>query len=260
MPDDGPILVDSRGDGAVRVITLNEPDRRNALSDRLLPNLSAALTEADLDQSIRCIVVAGSQKAFAAGGDVEALRKHTPIEIYEGDRSRHWETIRGLRTPMLAAISGYCLGGGLELALSADIAIASERSRFGLPETSLGLIPAAGGTQMLPRLVGRMLAMDMILSGRMLDAGEAERHGLISRVVGEADWLEATLTVAEVVASRPAVAQRLAKESVQAAYETGLDAGIAAERKAFGMAFGSEDAREGMDAFLGKRDPAWRHR
>jgi enoyl-CoA hydratase len=258
--DEAPILLESRAEGALRLITLNETARRNALSDRLLPVFAAALTEADVDPAVRCIVVAGAQKVFASGGDVKALSERTPIEIYEGDRSRHWEAIRGLRTPLVAAISGFCLGGGLELAMSADVAVASERSRFGLPETSLGLIPGAGGTQMLPRLVGRPLAMDMILTGRLLDAAEAERHGLVSRVVGEDEWLERACEVGEAIAARPAVAQRLAKQSVRAAEETGLAAGIGVERKAFGMVFGSEDAREGMAAFLEKRDPRWRHR
>jgi enoyl-CoA hydratase len=259
-PSAAPILIERLADGAVRVITLNEPERRNALSDRMLVLLTAALTDADLDPDVRCLVVAGSDKVFAAGGDVAALSQRTPMQIYDGDRSRHWEVIRGVRTPLVAAISGLCLGGGLELAMSADVAVASRTARFGLPETSLGLIPAAGGTQMLPRLVGRALAMDMVLTGRLLSAEEAEARGLVSRVVDPDRWVDAAVNLATEIAARPAVAQRLAKESIRAAYETGLQAGIAAERKAFGMAFGSDDAGEGMRAFLDKRPPEWQHR
>jgi enoyl-CoA hydratase len=256
----GPIRIEHRAEGAVTLVTLNEPERRNALSDRMLPVFAEALSAADLDQGVRCIVVAGSAKVFASGGDVRALSQRTAVEIYEGDRSRHWQAIRSLRTPLVAAVSGFCLGGGLELAMAADLTIASDTARFGLPETSLGLIPAAGGTQLLPRLVGRALAMDMVLTGRLLDAAEALAHGLVSRVVGADEWLETACAVAEEISARPAVAQRLAKEAVRAAYETGLESGTGIERRAFGMAFGTEDAHEGMQAFLEKRAPHWRHR
>lgn len=231
MSGANPIRVESRSEGAVRLIVLDNPERRNALGDRLRERLVEAAVGADLDPAVRCVVIAGSARVFASGGDVRALSQLSVLELHEGERARHWAAIRGLRTPLVAAISGFCLGGGLELALCADVAIAAETARFGLPETSLGLIPGAGGTQMLPRLVGRPLAMDMVLSGRLLDAAEAERHGLISRVVGAEEWLAIALTVAQAIAERPAPAQRLAKEAIRCAYESELATGIELERK-----------------------------
>lgn len=260
MNDSNLILVSDRDEGAVRLLELNDPDRRNALGDQLRAELVEAALAADADPTVRCIVIAGAAKVFASGGDLKALSQLSPVDLHEGDRARHWAALRGLRTPVVAAVSGLCLGGGLELALCADLVIASERSRFGLPETSLGLIPGAGGTQLLPRLLGRALALDLVLTGRLLDAAEAERHGLVSRVVPAAEWLEAAIEVAAQIAARPALAQRLAKDAVRAAYETGLTPGLELERKAFAVAFGSADAREGIDAFLAKRDPRWQHR
>jgi enoyl-CoA hydratase len=245
---------------AVASLAIANEARRNALSDPVLETLATTLAEVDRDPAIRAIVVAGSTKIFASGADVRALLERRPLEAYDGDRARHWETIRGVRTPLVAAVSGLALGGGCELAMIADIVVASETARFGLPETMLGLIPGAGGTQMLPRAIGKALAMDMILTGRLLDAREAERAGLVARVAGPDEWLDVAHQVAATIAGRPAVAQRLAKAAVQEAAEVGLTAGIAGERRAFTMAFGSDDAREGLTAFVEKRDPAFKHR
>jgi enoyl-CoA hydratase len=182
------------------------------------------------------------------------------VEIYDGDRARHWAALRQMTTPLIAAVSGHCLGAGCELAMMADLVIASETARFGLPETRLGLIPGAGGTQMLPRAIGKAKAMDMVLTGRQMDAAEAERCGLVSRVVPPDSWRQAAAEAAAAVAARPSVAQRLAKEAIARAFDGTLEAGIAAERKAFAIAFATVDAREGLTAFVEKRDPSWRHR
>lgn len=256
-PASGQVLIDRSG--AVATVTIANPASRNALSDPVLGALADRLVELDLDADTRCIVIAGSEKVFASGADVRALLARTPAEVYDGERARHWETVRRVRTPMVAAVSGFCLGGGCELAMLADVIVASETARFGLPETQLGLLPGAGGTQMLPRAIGKAKAMDIVLTGRLLTADEAERAGLVSRVVPVDRWLEVAQQVAAAIASRPAIAQRLAKESVQAAFETGLRAGVESERRAFAMAFGSHDAREGLTAFIEKRDPVWRH-
>jgi enoyl-CoA hydratase len=246
-------------DGAVAIVTIDNPAQRNALSDPVLAALVARLEVVDRDPGVRAIVLAGSAKVFASGADVNALLERDVIEIYGGDRAQLWAALRRIRTPIVAAVSGHCLGGGCELAMYADLVVASRRSRFGLPETQLGLIPGAGGTQLLPRAIGRAKAADMILTGRLLDAEEAERAGLVSRVVDEDAWLREAIAAAQQIAARPAVAQRLAKAAIANAYETGLRAGIDAERGAFGVAFGSADAREGLTAFVEKRDPAWRH-
>jgi enoyl-CoA hydratase len=248
----------TREDG-VGTLVIDRPEQRNALSDEVLGDLADRCAEFDADPAIRCIVIAGSDKVFASGADIRALLERDATEIYDGDRARLWERLRRVSTPVVAAVSGLCLGGGCELAMMADVVVASERSRFGLPETQLGLIPGAGGTQMLPRAVGKALAMDIVLTGRLLTAAEAERAGLISRVAPVDGWRELAHEVAVAIAGRPPVAQRLAKESVEQAFETGLRAGVVSERRAFGIAFGSDDAREGLTAFVEKRTPTWRH-
>jgi enoyl-CoA hydratase len=247
-----------RGDGIATLTIANEA-QRNALSDPVLAELGDRLAELDRDPDCRAIVIAGSAKVFASGADIRALLQRRPLEAYSGDRARHWESIRSVRTPVVAAVSGMCLGGGCELAMIADIVVASDTAKFGLPETMLGLIPGAGGTQLLPRAIGKARAMDMILTGRLLDAADAERAGLVSRVTGPEEWLTVAQEVAITIAGRPAVAQRLAKEAVQQAAETSLSSGIASERRAFTMAFGSDDAIEGLTAFIEKRSPAWKH-
>jgi enoyl-CoA hydratase len=209
---------------------------------------------------VRCIVVAGSPKVFASGADVRALAGQEATELYFGRRFELWDELRRLRTPTVAAVSGFCLGGGCELALLCDIVVASETARFGLPETALGLIPGAGGTQRLTRAIGKAKAMDVVLSGRLLSAAEAEQSGLVARVTPADEWLDGALELARTVAARAPLAQLLARDAVDRAFETPLEAGLDVERRAFALAFSTADAREGIDAFLAKRDPVWRGR
>jgi enoyl-CoA hydratase len=251
-----PVKVERQGQ--VAILTLDDPETRNALSPAMLSTLVAAAVAADEDEGVGCIVLAGSPKVFAAGADIRMLAAAGPTDMYLGERAAQWDRLRRVRTPMVAAVSGACLGGGLELALSCDIVLCSARSKFGLPETALGLIPGAGGTQLLTRVVGANVAMDLILSGRVLDGAEAAAAGLASRVFPEESWLEDAIAVAAEVAARPPLAQLLAKESVRRALDVPLAAGIEAERRAFAMVLGSEDAQEGLAAFLEKRPPSWR--
>jgi enoyl-CoA hydratase len=250
------IVVERRG--RLALVTLDEPDTRNALSERMLTEILDAFEAADADADVHCIVLAGSAKVFAGGADIRMLLEAGANDLYLGERARQWDALRRVQTPSIAAVSGACLGGGLELALSCDLVLCSRRSKFGLPETGLGLIPGAGGTQLLTRLVGPTLAMDVILSGRVLDGEEAVAAGLASRAFPEDRWLETSIEVAAEIAARPPLAQRLAKESVKRALDVPLAAGIEAERRAFAMALGSDSAREGLSAFLEKRPAAWR--
>jgi enoyl-CoA hydratase len=245
-------------DEPVAVVRLNRPDARNALSDALMDELVAALTELDGDGAIRCIVLAGDERAFAAGADIAELAAATAVELYQAPRVVRWDAIRKLSTPLVAAVSGWCLGGGCELAMACDLIVASDTARFGQPETGLGIIPGAGGTQRLARAVGKALAMDMVLTGRVLTAHEALAAGLVARVVARETWLEEARRVAGEIAARAPVAQRLAREALDRAFETGLDSGLDFERKALYLAFASEDAREGLSAFVEKRRPEWK--
>jgi enoyl-CoA hydratase len=240
-------------------LTLDEPASRNALTDELLKALADAVEEADTDPDVRAIVIAGSDKVFASGADIGALARRTTMDSFDGSRARDWARLRAPRTPTVAAVSGFCLGGGAELAMMCDVIVASPSARFGLPETMLGLLPGAGGTQLLPRAVGKALAMDMVLTGRMLSADEALAHGLVSRVAPEGQWRDLAREVGEAIAGRSSVAQRLAKHAVKASFETSLSSGVEAERSSFGVAFSSDDAREGIAAFLEKRPPVWKH-
>jgi enoyl-CoA hydratase len=249
-----PLLLVER-DGPVAVVLLNRPEALNALSDDLMDELVTWLGELDRDEAVRCIVLGGNERTFAAGADIGELARSSAIDLYYQRRVERWDAIRGLWTPLVAAVSGFCLGGGCELAMSCDLIVASETAQFGQPETSLGIIPGAGGTQLLTRAVGKAVAMDMILSGRRLDAEEALRAGLVARVVAREAWLEEAKRVARDIAAKGPVATRLAKESVDRAYETTLKAGIEAERRALYLAFASEDAKEGLTAFTEKRKP-----
>jgi enoyl-CoA hydratase len=249
-----PLLLVER-DGPVAVVLLNRPEALNALSDDLMDELVTLLGELDRDEAVRCIVLGGNERTFAAGADIGELARSSAIDLYYQRRVERWDAIRGLWTPLVAAVSGFCLGGGCELAMSCDLIVASETAQFGQPETSLGIIPGAGGTQLLTRAVGKAVAMDMILSGRRLDAEEALRAGLVARVVAREAWLEEAKRVARDIAAKGPVATRLAKESVDRAYETTLKAGIEAERRALYLAFASEDAKEGLTAFTEKRKP-----
>lgn len=255
---EGLVLVER--DDLVAVVLLNRPQQLNALSDELMEELVSQLQRLDADESIRCIVLGGSERAFAAGADIGELATSSAIDLYYARRIERWDVIRGLWTPLVAAVSGYCLGGGCELAMSCDLIVASETSRFGQPETSLGIIPGAGGTQLLTRFVGKALAMDVVLSGRMLSADEALAAGLVARVVTREAWLEEATRLAREIASKGPVAIRLAKEAVDRAYESTLHLGLEYERRAFNLAFASEDAKEGLRAFTEKRKPDFKGR
>jgi enoyl-CoA hydratase len=220
-----------------------------------MDELVATLSELDRDETVRCIVLGGNERAFAAGADIGELARSSAIDLYYQRRVERWDAIRSLWTPLVAAVSGFCLGGGCELAMSCDLIVASETAQFGQPETSLGIIPGAGGTQRLTRAVGKALAMDVILSGRRLTAQEALAAGLVSRVVAREAWLEEPKRLAREIAAKGPVATRLAKESVNRAYETTLHAGLEAERRALYLSFASEDAKEGLTAFTEKREP-----
>jgi enoyl-CoA hydratase len=239
----------------IAVVLLNRPDALNALSDELMDELVATLVELDRDGDIRCIVLGGSERVFAAGADIAELARSSAIDLYYQRRVERWDAISGLWTPLVAAVSGYCLGGGCELAMACDLIIASETAQFGQPETGVGVIPGAGGTQRLTRAIGKALAMDVILTGRFLSAEEAERAGLVARVVAREAWLEEAKRVARGIASQAPVAVRLAKEAVDRAYESPLQLGLEHERRLLYLAFASEDAREGLNAFLEKRKP-----
>ena len=257
------ILTEIRGDGARRtaLITLNRPKALNALNDALMDELGAALKAFDADAGIGCIVITGSEKAFAAGADISAMAKKTFQEAYGGDFiTRNWETIRSIRKPVIAAVAGFALGGGCELAMMCDFIIAADTAKFGQPEIKIGVIPGAGGTQRLPRAVGKAKAMDMVLTARMMDAAEAERASLVSRVVPFADLMTTTLAAAEAINELSAMSVMAAKESVNRAFEGTLSDGIGFERRVFHSLFATEDQKEGMDAFLAKRKAVFKQR
>lgn len=253
-------LVRVERDDPIAVVLLNRPKQLNALSDDVMEALVSALVELDRDEAVRCIVLGGSERVFAAGADIAELARTSPIELLYQRRVERWDTIRGLWTPLVAAVSGFCLGGGCELAMSCDLIVASESAKFGQPEINLGIFPGAGGTQLLTRAVGKSLAMDMILTGRTISAREALAAGLVARVVAREAWLEEPKRVAREIAAKGPVAVRLAKESVGRAFEVPLAAGFEAERRAFALALASEDSREGLNAFLEKRPPEFRGR
>jgi enoyl-CoA hydratase len=239
----------------IAVVRLNRPERMNALSTELMRELVGALENLDADEAVRCIVLTGDERAFAAGADINELGGTPTIELYFGARLDLWDGIRSIRTPLIAAVSGYCLGGGCELAMACDLIVASETAQFGQPETGLGVMPGAGGTQLLARSIGKAKTMDVVLTGRFLSAEEAEQAGLVARIVGVEDWLEDAKAVAREIAEKGPVAQRLAKEAVNAAFETTLSAGLGVERKLFHLAHSTEDAKEGLAAFGEKRKP-----
>ena len=254
------ILTDVRGDGPRKtaLITLNRPKQLNALNDALMDELGAALKAFDADAGIGCIVLTGSEKAFAAGADISAMAKMTISDTYGADFiTRNWETIRSIRKPVIAAVSGFALGGGCELAMMCDFIIASETARFGQPEIKLGIIPGAGGTQRLPRAVGKAKAMDLTLTGRMMDAAEAERAGLVSRVVPQDKLMDEVLGAALMICGFSQVATMAAKETVNRAFEGTLSDGLMFERRLFHALFATADQKEGMDAFINKRKAAF---
>jgi enoyl-CoA hydratase len=247
-------------DEPIATVLLNRPKQLNALSDELMDELIARLEELDADSKIRCVVLGGNDRAFAAGADIAELARTSAVELYYARRVERWDVIRNLWTPLVAAVSGYCLGGGCELALVCDLIVASETAQFGQPETGLGIIPGAGGTQRLTRAAGKAVAMDIVLSGRLLTAREALAFGLVARVVAREAWLEEAQRVARDIAAKGPVATRLAKEAVDRAYEGPLQLGVEYERRLLALAFASEDAREGLNAFLEKRKPEFQGR
>jgi enoyl-CoA hydratase len=247
--------------GSVGWVTLNRPQALNALNDALIDQLGAALLTFDADERIGATVITGSEKAFAAGADIAAMKDLSFIDVFKADYiTRNWDPLRRIRKPMVAAVAGYALGGGCELAMMCDLIIAGENARFGQPEIKLGIIPGAGGTQRLPRAIGKAKAMDLILTGRTMDAQEAERIGLVSRVVPTARLHEEALAVASTIAGFSHAAVQLAKESVNRAYESALSEGLLFERRVFHMLFSTGDQKEGMAAFLEKRPPRFENR
>jgi enoyl-CoA hydratase len=247
-------------DGPVAVVLLNRPDALNALSDELMDALISTLQELDRDEGVRCIVLGGSERAFAAGADIAELAQSSAIDLYYQRRVERWDAIAGLWTPLVAAVSGYCLGGGCELAMACDVIVASETAQFAQPETGVGVIPGAGGTQRLTRAVGKALAMDVVLSGRFLSADEALRAGLVARVVAREAWLEEAKRVARAIAEKAPIATRLAKEAVDRSFDSDLRLGLEHERRLLYLTFASEDAKEGLNAFLEKRKPEFKGR
>ena len=248
-------------EGRVALVTLNRPKQLNALNPKLMQELGAALQGFDADDGIGAIVITGNEKAFAAGADIGAMKDFDFQHAYRSNYiTRDWEHIRNVRKPVIAAVAGYALGGGCELALMCDIVIAAESAKFGQPEINLGVLPGSGGTQRLPRAVGKAKAMDLCLTARMMDAAEAERAGLVSRVVPAAKLLEEALAVAQKIAAYSLPVTMMVKEAINRAYETTLAEGVHFERRLFHAAFALDDQKEGMDAFVEKRKPKFRHR
>jgi enoyl-CoA hydratase len=247
--------------GRVGLVTLNRPKQLNALNDALMNELGQALRAFDGDEAIGAIVITGGDKAFAAGADVGAMKDWSYMDVYKTDFiTRNWEAVRCVRKPVIAAVAGFALGGGCELAMMCDIVIAAENARFGQPEIKLGIIPGAGGTQRLPRAIGKAKAMDLILTGRMMDAQEAERAGLVSRIVAPDKLLEEAFAAATAIGEYSLPAVMLAKESVNRAYESALAEGVLFERRVFHSLFATEDQKEGMRGFVEKRKPHFKHR
>lgn len=252
------ILIERRG--RVALITLNRPKALNALNSQTMEELVQATGELDGDTGVGCIVLTGSEKAFAAGADIKEMSSQSATDMYMSNFFAHWENFTRVKTPIIAAVSGYALGGGCELAMMCDIIIASESAKFGQPEINLGVIPGMGGSQRLTRAIGKSKAMEMCLTGRMMGAEEAERSGLVSRVVANDELLDEALKTAETIAPKSKVAGVMVKEVVNAAYEMTLAQGINFERRVFHSVFASEDQKEGMSAFVDKREAEFKHR
>lgn len=246
--------------GAVGLARLDRPGARNALSPELMEELAAICERWDEDPEVRCIVIAGGDEWFAAGGDIKVMAKRTLAETLTSSSARFWSRLAALRTPLVAAVSGYALGGGCELALACDMIVASESAQFGQPEILIGIIPGGGGTQRLARVMGKQRAMELVLTGRRIGAEEAHGLGIVTRLAPPDGWLDAALELAAEVAERPPLAARLAKQAVLAAEETALTAGLDHERRLYEVAMATEDRVEGMNAFLEKRRPEFRGR
>ncbi|HSO93673.1 MAG TPA: enoyl-CoA hydratase-related protein [Candidatus Dormibacteraeota bacterium] len=244
-------------DGPIGIVRINRPAVLNALNPRTIEEIGEALAEFDRDESIRCLILTGNERAFAAGADIGQMADSSAIDILREDDAARWARLRSLHKPLIAAVSGYALGGGCELALMCDLIVAGESAQFGQPEVKIGIIPGAGGTQRWARAVGKALAMEAVLIGEPVRAVDAERMGLINRVVPDGACLDEAKRLARQIASRPPLAVRLAKEAVNQAAEVGLSAGLELERKLFYLLFASDDKREGMKAFLEKRPPTF---
>lgn len=252
------ILIEQRG--RVSLLTLNRPQALNALNEATMNELVLAATAADADPNVGAVVITGSAKAFAAGADIKEMAAKDYLEMYSSDWFRNWENLTRLRIPMIAAVSGFALGGGCELAMMCDFIIAGDNAKFGQPEINLGVLPGMGGSQRLTRAVGKAKAMDMVLTGRMMNAEEAERSGLVSRIVPAADVVAEALKAAEIIAGKSKPVAMIAKEAVNAAFETGLAQGVLFERRLFHSVFATEDQKEGMSAFVDKRTPEFKNR
>jgi enoyl-CoA hydratase/carnithine racemase len=251
-------LVESSREGHVALLRLNRPEARNALSPELMELLAGELERLDPDPDVRCVVIAGSEKVFAAGADIRAMAERSFAEALRHPAASFWRRLAAVKTPLIAAVSGYALGGGCELALACDMIVASDTARFGQPEITLGIIPGGGGTQRLARAMGKQLAMEYVLTGRQFDAEMALEMGLVNKIAKKKTWLEEALALARTVAERPPIAARLAKQAVLAAEETTLSAGLENERRLYELAMATEDRVEGMQAFLEKREPEFR--
>ena len=256
-----PNTVITTKEAPIATVQIDRPDVLNALNEDVLDELVKELTALDEDDGIRCIVLTGSERAFAAGADIkENFVTATPISMLKQDLTTRWEAIRRIKTPIIAAVSGYALGGGCELAMICDIIVASETAQFGQPEINLGIIPGAGGTQRLTRAVGKYRANELILTGRRIKADEAKAIGLAAQVYPAASWLDDAKALARTIAEKPPVAARLATEAVDLAWNSTLDAGLEFERKAFYLLFATEDKKEGVDAFVNKRKASFKGR
>jgi enoyl-CoA hydratase/carnithine racemase len=255
-----PSAVRVEQEGAVGIVRLDRPEARNALSPQLMEELAAAVEAFDADGQVNCIVLAGSDEVFAAGADIKAMAGRTFQDVLQASTMQFWQRIAACRTPMIGAVSGFALGGGCELALLCDMIVASETAEFGQPEITLGIIPGGGGTQRLARVMGKQRAMELVLTGRRIEAKEALQLGLVNMVTPKRKWLEEAIALAQVVARRPAIAARLAKQAVLAADEMTLTAGLAHERRLYELAMATEDRLEGMQAFIEKRRPDFKGR
>jgi enoyl-CoA hydratase/carnithine racemase len=245
---------------AIGIATLNRPEARNALSPELMDELLTRVEEWDADPDVLCVVIAGSDEVFAAGADIAGMVESTLQDVLTAPNERFWQRMAAVRTPLIAAVSGFALGGGCELALLCDMVVASETAELGQPEVLLGIIPGGGGTQRLARMIGKQRAMELVLTGRRIGAEEAHQLGIVNQVAPKDEWLERAVELAGVIARRPPLAVRLGKQAVLAAEETPLSAGVEAERRLFELAFATEDRVEGMRAFLEKRRPDFRGR
>jgi enoyl-CoA hydratase len=248
----------TRTEGRVGIVQLNRPKVLNALNKHLMGELMAALEDFDNDSDIGCLIIAGNERAFAAGADITEMAAATPVSMLDNPFIDYWDRLRRISKPVVAAVSGYALGGGCELAMACDMIVAGETARFGQPEINIGVIPGAGGTQRITRAVGKSLAMEIVLNGRFLTADEALQHGLVNRVFPAEVLMEEAVKFAAEIAARAPVALRMGKEAVNAAFEMSLQSGLAHERRLFYMLFATEDQKEGMDAFVNKRPPEWK--